>query len=1730
MKLHHHSHRWTSLITSAFLALVVFSILYGWMSLFAGAHVQTALAQSGGDLIKNGDFFYGSTEWWTGDFQIEHIGDNYFADLRDGNRLFQEVVPSETGVYQLAYDCKTYQQDKRFTFGIESPDPRVAGRNVWQDTNGYADCVTTDWQTITRTYVLEASKPYTVTFWRNTPEEDRVYIDNVSLTLLHSYDKIDVDTGLIENGEFIGPDGWVYTGTLHFLHVGQFSTTVGLSQIAHENRLAQQVTPSETGVYQLAFDCKTTATNEERGVFYGLDSPDPRIIDPNLLKDPEKAASCEFNWQTITQTYVLEAGKPYTVIFWRSNTATKLVYIDNVSLTLLHSYDEIDVDTGLIENGEFIGPDGWVYAGALHNLAVGAKTETVGVTQLGRNNRLEQVNILPQNTMTYSLSFDCATVDLLTHSIDYKLTGSDGSSYPPSGYQDENCSSWDSYSIPVFLQASTTYTLTFRRQSSAVGTVLLDNISLKYLTELPDASVWNSGAQCPFSTSQSSRDFPEGVDTLNGNFNYGTTDLYVPAAGGALSFARSYASGGIAQYESVGRLRSAIPGGWVHNYEMQIRTQNTQIPNTVELQTPGGTLLSFYIQENNGVTTFTPYAGVTADLTLDPSSGEYLLTGFDQSTYSFDSDGRLLEQLDSFGNSIDFSYDGSGRLYRATQGSHYLEYAYDAQDRLTSVTDHSGRTISLDYDAQDHLYVVTDTLELPTHYTYDGSTQRLTQITDPTDRVVKDITYDTQGRATQVRDSHDNLLLDVDFALSATGGITENVVLHRGIPMTHYFDERRTLVRVGYDCEGAPGCGSSFDMQYDGNFKLAQVTDALGQPVQMTWNDSGCNLEQVSDVLEHDTIMWYDGLNNLIQVTNARDHDTTFGYDSTSYPTFRTSMTDALLHTTNYQPTIAGVDGVVGGLLKSQTDPNQNTTAYTYNDYGQLIETVQAQGTTDAMTTRYGYDSVGRLITTTQVGNTADLTTLYVYDDGSRLLAEIANWQGNDPAGWAADCTIPALSSDSNICTRYDYDDAGRLITTTNALGQINLSLYDDLGRVVTQVTNYDGVTSVATLCTDFSSPDPETNICGLTHYDDDGRVESTVDSLGHVTHTFYDALGRVSGTVANQVNVTSLSACSFSHVLTDQDLCTLYEYDAVGNTILVTDPLGRQTRTFYDALRRPVGTIDNWSGSITQVEDLPQCLDLPAQRDTDICTLYEYDEVGNTTIVTNTLGIMTRTFYDPLNRVEASVQNWQPSLTDPSQCILSPLNESEENICTLYGYDDGGRQITTTNALNQTNLTVYDHANRPVVQVTNWDGVATISPSGSGCASDPTTTQNICVETTYDTLGRTSLVLDLLDRATLYTYDGLGRVLTTSYSIDPNGPLAPPPHIVWTTTTGYDALGNRLSYTDAEGHTTTYSYDSLNRMWRSESEESVVNTQEYNAAGWLLTSSNGLNQTTTFTYDDRGRQETVTDPVGNVTTYEYDALGNQTAQIDAEDVRTTYAYDDLNRLTEVIENDVPGNVPTAESDVLTQYAYDALGNRLVVTNSLNYRSTLTTYDDLNRPIVVEDALGNETRTAYNALSLRTVLTDGNNEVTTFTYDDLNRLITTTYLADGETVQYDYDAMGHRLAMTDSLGTTSYTYDDMDRLLTVTDPSAGTLTYTYDLVGNRTGITYPDEREVTYSYDGDNRLTRVVDWNQDVTAYKYDDAGRLAGTTLPNSVQTEQTYNDAGQLVRLTHTLKSHVV
>ena len=1096
------------------------------------------------------------------------------------------------------------------------------------------------------------------------------------------------------------------------------------------------------------------------------------------------------------------------------------------------------------------------------------------------------------------------------------------------------------------------------------------------------------------------------------------------------------------------------------------------------------------------------------------SEGGWALVREDRHVDLFDADGRLIAQQDPYGNLIWLTYETVTRenetvirLARVDSPSgRYLWFGYDHYDidRVIQVADHTDRTAHYDYNQFGFLEVVTDTLDAATTYVYDGFL--LTSQTDPLGNTVFTNQYDNGGRViTQTNYLGEYLVLDY---VADTGVITTTVTEQTtGARTVYVYGSDGLLQQVINDIDDV----TSYQT-YDETRRPASVQDALNRPTALEYDFMGAPVV-ITDTLNNATYLTYDNYRNLTQTVDARQAATTYRYDDLAYPTFRTSIADPLEHTTYYTPTVGGVDNPFGGLLKEERDANGRLTTYNYSDAGQLIEKVVAAGTSAATTTTYGYDDLGRLTTETQLAAGESHIHLYVYDDGDRLIAEIENWDG--VVNWQ-NCSFANGPRDENICTLYSYDAIGRIISTTNALGQTTLNFYDLAGKADLSVQNYDGASfnpadPAATLC-NWTHPDPEYNLCSLSEHDGYGRVITTTDSIGRQNVTEYDSLGRVSRSVSNWVDGV------FDPAQPDRDIETTYEYDAVGNTTLVVDTLGKATRTFYDELNRVAGAIVNWSGSINAIQDLPTCLALPAERDDDICTLYEYDEVGNTIVVTDTLGRMSRTFYDELNRVEAAVANWNPAtLSSPADCLLAPTNESEENVCTLYGYDDAGNQTTTTNALNQMSLTVYDAANRPAVRVANWDGVTTIDAAGNGCAdtvADPLADVNLCTITVYDALGRRSSAQDPLGNVTEFAYDGLGR-LTATTQYNNQSPI--------TNNQSYDALGNRLSQTDAENHTTTFLYDSLNRLETTTSHEGVATTQFYNAAGWIMTTTNTLDQATVMAYDELGRQVSVTDAESNMTHYQYDALGNQVALIDAENIRTSYQYDDLNRLVGVVENDAPGQNPTHEMDVFTQYVYDALGNRVDVIDGRGFTSTHTLYDDLNRSYLVEDALGNQTHTGYNALGYRTVMTDANLEVTLYDYDDLNRLDRVDYLADGETVTTVYDAAGNRRTMTDGLGLTSYEYDDLYRLVSVTDPFTGTVGYGYDKVGNRTRLTYPDNKVVTYVFDGDNRMTGVIDGEVGTTTYEYDVVGRLITTTLPNGVVTINGYDAAHRLTSLRH-------
>lgn len=1058
-------------------------------------------------------------------------------------------------------------------------------------------------------------------------------------------------------------------------------------------------------------------------------------------------------------------------------------------------------------------------------------------------------------------------------------------------------------------------------------------------------------------------------------------------------------------------------------------------------------------------------------------------------------------------------------------------YTVHSDNQTTSVFSDTGKLISRT-DAQGH----------DVFFTYDETGENLSRVEEPISGQFLDFTYDeATGRLELVTETTGRTF---DFVYDATTGLLSSVIDPRGQEWQYEYiqlaDGQDVLYRV-----------------IDPDQRIVEETgfDEFGRAISQTYNGRSLSITYdgqhriVKDGNGGETVLFYDRKELLVGERDALGNSDRYAFDINQNRIWHENGNDVPM---NVESNPAGYKTLVENALGqshrfeyddrnnmtyvqdprghelffayntanqpiSMTNPFGDSIQYTYNENGQITSLLDEN---DHLT-QYGYDDLGRqTVVTDALGN----TMLTAYDNAWRVISTTdalskVTLYNYDAADNLLQTTENAWEGkpqnyldEYNIVTEYGYDGRGNQTHVTDTLGMVTRSFYGDGNLLAGKITNWQGSITDLSDC-QFPPAEPDKDLCTLYTYDNEENLIVTTDPLGRQSRTFYDLLNRTAGTIKNWDGSMTLATCQFPPTTSDQNLCTRYQYDDVSNQILMTDTVGHQTYTFYNEVNRAVGKVTNWQGTIS---DLSDCQFPPTEPDKDLCTLYEHDEVGQVIVTTDPLGRQTRTFYDALGRKMGEVVNWQPGFT-LDDCVLSADNLSQTNVCTLYEYDKVGNRTVMINALGQKTLTVYDALNRSVATIANWDGVTEIEDADE-CAGLPATAeQNICSVTDYDALGRTLQATDALGNISTQAYDSLGRVVTTTRYLS---------NTLVTTINSYDALGRLKTVRDARDHTTSYTHDELGRVTTITSPENVIKTQTYDAVGRVVEIMDGLEQVTQQEFDALNRPVRIINAEGNISEREYDASGNVRVSIDAAGVRTEHEYDDLNRLTAVTENK-DGDIPDS-SNIRTEYTYDALGNQLTTASDRDLGDgqteiEITEYDSLNRPIRTIDPLGHATETMYDAVGNTRVLTAANGEVTLFTYDGLNRTKSINYVADGQTVTYAYDALGNTRMMSDSMGVTRYDYDDFYRLTEVINAFNEPVRYAYDLNGNRTQLTYPDGKVVNYVYDADNRLTTVTDWLSSTTNYEYDIVGRLISTTLPNGVIATQQYDKANRLTGLRY-------
>jgi RHS repeat-associated protein len=945
-------------------------------------------------------------------------------------------------------------------------------------------------------------------------------------------------------------------------------------------------------------------------------------------------------------------------------------------------------------------------------------------------------------------------------------------------------------------------------------------------------------------------------------------------------------------------------------------------------------------------------------------------------SYTYDPAGNIATVTDADGNVYSYTYtptnqvatksleSWTGNPFNPSPATTLVldSYAYDPAGRLASVTDSMGRTTSYTY--------YLDGLEA----TITATGARLNGSTTPANVVQHSYTYDGAGNPTQ--DVANGGLTTTDYAWDAADRLQTQTVDPSGLDrVTTYGWGYRDLVTsvtttgaastgsretlYGYDNagnltsqkveDGSQNLTTTYTVDQLGN--LTSITDPRGNvsgavPASYTTTltyDAAGDLQAVTDppvpvtsggsapsTTQPVTTYGYDTFGDKTQVQNPLDLVTSYGYDAAG----RLTKTTAPLYTPPGGSAITPVtvqtyDG--NGNLTSLTDPDGNTSTYSYDQLGDKVRVTDpavngvagqwnyAYDTDGEQTavvsptgaqTQYTYDDLGRQITATQVErypSNAAYTTAMSYDDAGNLVSSTNPLGNTTTYAYDAANELTKQTDPAGDATAYGYDAWGDLASVTNPLGDVTSYGYDAAGRQTTMAQANSSGTTLATTSYGF---DPAGNQTSVTNPD------------GNTTTSAYNALNQLASVTTPVTSTTS-------------DVAS-YGYDAAGDRTIVTDGNGNSTVATYNSLGQPESVIlpatsaepsaaertftvsddadsrpvsESEPGGISQAWTYNALGDLTSQSGSGASAstaarTFSYDLSGELTSYSSPGGTVSVS-YDDRGLPLSVTGGGQPAQSYAYNAAGQLTSRTDAAGAATFGYDQAGRLGSMTDPLTGANIT-YGYN-----QASELTGMS----YGSGNASQALG---------YDALGRvTSDTLQTSGGATIasatYGYDAVGNLTsqtttgaagagTSAYTYDQAGWLSSWKNPAGTTTSyGYDDAGNLTS-----AGSTTYSYDQQDQL-TSAAGSAGTTTYSYAPSG-TLSQVSGPSGSTSYTFDAYGDMATA----GTIS-YGYDALGRLT-QRSGSSGTTTLAYDGTSSLT-------PAAILGSSGQVQQGYDRDPAGN-----------------------------------------------------------------------------------------------------------------------------------------------------------------------------------------------------------
>jgi RHS repeat-associated protein len=654
------------------------------------------------------------------------------------------------------------------------------------------------------------------------------------------------------------------------------------------------------------------------------------------------------------------------------------------------------------------------------------------------------------------------------------------------------------------------------------------------------------------------------------------------------------------------------------------------------------------------------------------------------------------------------------------------------------------------------------------------------------------------------------------------------------------------------------------------------------------------------------------------------------------------------------------------------------------------------------------------------------------------------------------------LDSLMHPVVRTDFDDQGRIVSQTDAMGNAVTQSYDlnNFQETVRDRRGFPTVIEYNDRGNVVSTTDPETGVPTLYEYNDPNNPdkETRVTNRRHFSTDYrYDARG-------NQLTLTDASGTT-SHTYNDHNEVTS-----------VTDMLGRVTRYQYDT-----------GGNLTMVVN--------AVGNTNALT---YDSEGQATSYTDFLGHMTSFVYTGGSHPTTIInpEGGSRTLTYNEFGQLTDLTD-EEGHHTHNEYDAIGRLTLAQDGLGHGTRYFYagphlDHETDALGHTTSYTYFDNNTLEAKTDPNEGTTSYQ------YDAEGNLISLTDPDQNVTHFQYDRINRLLTETDSLQN------------VTSYQYDHEGNRTQIIDGNGQTRTFDYDALNHLvdevWREGGAITRTISFSYDMAGNLLSESDP-DSSYAFSYDSLNRLVSV-DNAGTlglphvVLTYGYDANGNETSVSDNSGVTVASSYGSRNEL--LTRTWQGGGIDPARVDfgyygngaVKTIDRFSDLAGSALVAHSLYQYDPAGRLTDLEHTSAV-DAVFADYQYTYSPTNLLDHASDHGVSVD-YGYDATGQLTGATY-SDSRSEFYHYDSNGNR--------TSSYlsTHYEVMHNQTLSDDH---FLYTYDGDGNLSTKTDRVSGNVTtYRYDLRNRLVSVVEKTSagviiNEVEYKYDVLDRRISQTL----------------------------